>query len=155
MFAIARKNRCVNIGFSFCVYLCTVFRAVLYVCGFMCGLSCGFVCACGFGRGFSCTVFRAVLLCGFVRGLVCGFVRGFVCGFSGRFFCTILCAVLCTVLFVSFYTFCEFFQRNQKRSPYLTQETAAVPYGKSSRSFFDGTLSRRDIRFFPSISTYF
>ena len=88
MFAIARKNRCVNIGFSFCVYLCTVFRAVLYVCGFMCGLSCGFVCACGFGRGFSCTVFRAVL---------CVVSCGLVVWFRARSCCVVSCAVLCAV----------------------------------------------------------
>ena len=126
MFAIARKNRCVNIGFSFCVYLCTVLCAVLYVCGFMCGPSCGFVCACGFGRGFSCTVLRAVL-CVVSCAVLCVVSCAVLCAVFRGVFCTILCAVLCTVLFVSFlHFFASFFSKKLKTQP--------VSYTRNRRS---------------------
>lgn len=135
MFAIARKNRCVNIGFSFCVYLCTVLCAVLYVCGFMCGPSCGFVCACGFGRGFSCTVLRAVL-CVVSCAVLCVVSCTVLCAVFRGVFCTILCAVLCTVLFVSFLHFLRvFFKEIKNAARILHKKPPQFPTAKAANRF--------------------
>lgn len=140
MFAIARKNRCVNIGFSFCVYLCTVLRAVLYVCGFVRG----FVCACGFGRGFSCTVFRAVLLCGFVRGLVVWF-RARSCArscarFRARFFRAFflydpLCSPLHGFVREFFTLFASFFEEIKNAARILHKKPPQFPTEKAADRF--------------------